>query len=358
MELEDLRAGRAAVRTAVAALRQGSLQNLYRTCTAAFRFLISGGRSYYLSNQVEGMQNERVGIKSGAIALLSSALWGGNTTSLKIGLSGFPPLAMAGVRFLLGGLVVCLWAALTGVALRLKRDERGPMLRLGLLFLLQIALLNLGAGRTLASRASVLLNSYPFFTALFAHLLLPGDRLHRLKVAGMALAFGGVALLFAESLTPGSPRHLAGDLILLASGVLLGLRMVYTKRLTQGIHPARLLFWQACLSVPAFLLLSILLERKLPGALRPAVVAAVLYQGVVVAGLCFILQTALLRRHAASAVTAFAFFSPVFGVLAGALILGEPVSFLLVASLLLVGTGITLVNRTDASKPLSGPEGT
>ncbi len=273
-----------------------------------------------------------------------AALWGGNTVSVKIGLAGIPPLALAGIRFLLGGGTVLIWARLERLPLRLERGKRLAMAVLAALFLVQIAFLNLGIKFTLAGRSALFLATYPFWTTLFAHFYVPGDRLSASTVTGMLLAFSGLFLLFGEGLVShiGSPL---GDVFALSSGLLLGVRMVYTKRLTADMHPGKLLVWQSALSVPVFFLLSLLLERPGVPSISLPVAAAIGYQGVVVAGLCFVIQTTLIQRYSPSVVTAFGFATPVFGVLLSALILGEPITPALLASLLLVAAGITVVNR-------------
>ena len=278
-------------------------------------------------------------------ALLVSALWGGNAVSVKLGLGGIPPLALAGVRFLLGGAVVAVWARATEVSLRLDPGELGRLARLAVLFVVQIGLLNLGVRFTTAGRASLFLATYPLFTGILAHVFLPGDVLDARKITGMALAFAGVAVLFAEGFLADT-GSLLGDLLSLSSGALLGARVVYTKRLTGGMHPGRLLLWQALFAVPTFFLLSLAFEPVAAVRVSVPVVAAVLYQGLVVAGFCFIVQVSLIRHYDASRVSAFGFTTPIFGVLAAAALLGEALTAGLLVSMVLVGAGLVLVNRT------------
>ncbi len=288
--------------------------------------------------------NERLTLKAGSLALLTAVLWGGNSVAIKLALGGMPPLALAGARFFLGGLAVLTWVILIRIPLRLQAGERRGLLQLVLLFIAQIYLLNAGTHFTLAGRSTVFISTYPFFTALFAHLFLPGDRLSRLKILGMALSFAGVVLVFAESLALDELTHLPGDLMVLASGLLLGGRQVYTKRLTQAIPPAKLLLYQAALSLPVFILLSALLEADAAYRFTPGIVGAVLYQGLIIAGFCFLVATTLLRRYRASRLGVFGFVTPIFGVLLSNLLLGETLSPGLLASMLLVGAGIAIVN--------------
>ena len=135
--------------------------------------------------------------------------------------------------------------------------------------------------------------------------------------------------------------------MVLTSGLLLGARQVYTKKLTQYIHPARLLLWQAALSLPMFILLSALLEDLNTTVISPGVVGAIFYQGLVVAGFCFLVSVTLLRRYRASRLGAFGFITPVVGVVSSNLMLGEVISATLLISVLMVGIGVAIVNTEN-----------
>jgi drug/metabolite transporter (DMT)-like permease len=288
--------------------------------------------------------NERLTLKAGCLALLTAVLWGGNSVAIKVGLSGFPPIALAAARFFFGGLAVLTWAILSKIPIRLQIGERRALLFLVVLFIVQIYTLNAGTHLTLAGRSTVFISIYPFFTAFFAHIFIPGDRLSRLKVIGMILSFVGVVTIFAESLAVGRFEYLPGDILVFISGLLLGARQVYTKRLTQNIDPARILLWQAAMSLPIFIVASLLLEDQSSYQYSTAVAGAILYQGLVIAGFCFMVITALLRRHRASRLGVFGFVTPVIGVVLSNVLLGEGISTGLLVSMFLVGIGIAIVN--------------
>ena len=292
------------------------------------------------------VQNERLNTRAALLNLLTAILWGGNSVSIKLGLSGIPPLCLAGMRFLLGGLVVYVWTRPLKIDLKLQRNERRGIVGLIFIFLAQIYLLNAGTDYTLASRSTIFISAYPFFTAAFAHLFIPGDKISTRKMTGMVLSFLGVILIFAESLSLGALQHLLGDILVLASAALLGARQVYLKRLTQNMHPGKVLLWQSAPSVPIFFFLSVLFETQTV-QLDIIVLSAVLYQGLVVAGFCFILLTSLLKRYSASRLSVFGFITPIVGVIVSNLLLGDPISPAILLSLALVGIGITIVNTSQ-----------
>ncbi|HAA74838.1 TPA: hypothetical protein DCE37_06955 [Candidatus Latescibacteria bacterium] len=291
------------------------------------------------------IQNERLTRPAIAITIMTAVLWGGNSVAIKMALSGASPLFLAGLRFLLGGLFVAIWAVIARVSLRLEPGELGRILRLIVLFVSQIYLLNAGTHYTLAGRSTVLISAYPFFTALFAHLYIEGDRASRSRFAGMALSFSAVVVVFVESFATNQLDYLLGDGLVLASACLLGARQVYTKRLAQNIAPTRLLVWQALISLPIFFGASLLIEPEPRVTLNAWVSAGVLYQGVVIAGFCFLVMTGLLKTYKASRVGVFGFITPLIGVALSGFLLEEPVSPALIGSVILVGIGIVIANR-------------
>jgi drug/metabolite transporter (DMT)-like permease len=156
-------------------------------------------------------------------------------------------------------------------------------------------------------------------------------------------AFVGLGIVFNESLSAASGA-LAGDLIVLLSAVLLAAQVVMVNRMVRAIDPNRLLLWQMLFSLPIYFLGSALLGERayhcsLPGLL------ALLYQGVMVAGVCFIAWTSLLKSYSPSRISVILFTTPLFGILLSRLVLGEPVSPHLGAGGLLVALGIALAQR-------------
>ncbi|MBT5830058.1 MAG: EamA family transporter, partial [Candidatus Latescibacteria bacterium] len=63
------------------------------------------------------VRNDHLNLRAGSLNLLTAILWGGNSVSIKLALAGIPPLCLAGIRFLLGGLVVLIWAKVLGISL-------------------------------------------------------------------------------------------------------------------------------------------------------------------------------------------------------------------------------------------------
>jgi len=77
----------------------------------------------------------------------------------------------------------------------------------------------------------------------------------------------------------------------------------------------------------------------------PLVWAGLLFQTVIVAGASYLAWFWLVREYPATRLSSFSFLTPVMGVLAGGVLLGEPLTPAVFAALALVGTGIWVANR-------------
>lgn len=294
-----------------------------------------------------GADPKNVDLKAAALVTMLAFLWAGNPIAIKISLTDAPPIRQAWMRFIFGGLTVLAWAWASRTPLRIERHQVGPLLVLGVLFTVQIGLMNLGVKYTSASNVAVLLNAYPIYTVLLSHLFVPGDRLTGWRGVGALLAYAGVILLFAQELRL-SAAGLAGDLITSGSAFLLGARTVYLNRAVQRIEPVKLLLAQVAFSVPCYLLWSATVEGGEPTRYTWGLLLSLLYQGVVVAGFNFILNLHLLRTYKPSGLASCYLATPLFGVVLSWWILGESVSGPLLLSAGLVIGGIALANRRPA----------
>ncbi len=295
-----------------------------------------------------------VELQTALAALAISALWGGNVVALKLGLGTFPPFWSAFWRMLCGLPVIALWARILGAPLKPAKREWRWLIVLGAVFAVQISILNFGVNFTSAAYAVVLMNSNPIFTNLVAHFFVPGDRLSRIRAMGLTIAFAGICFAYlGEPDARLASRPLLGNLLATLTAMVFGMRMVFTQRLVQRIEPLRVIFWQIAFSLPCFLLAATMLEEPLRGPLHAAPVFAILYQGVIVAGGCFVVWVRLLRKTPPGVLSVFAFPTPIFGVIASAFVFSEKLAPELLVSVLAVAAGI-LVVTLEASRRRPG----
>lgn len=279
-------------------------------------------------------------------ALLIHALWGGNPVAVKLGLLAFPPLWSGFLRFVLACACVALWAVLARIPLRAPRAEWPAIGWIGILFTLQIGLMNFGFAATTGTNSAVLISTNPLFGLLFAHFLIPGDRVPVVRALGAVIAFAGTFLVLIRGALPESGTGLnTGDLIVLSSAALLGFRLALTGRFLVRGNEVRLVFWMMLLSLPAFGIGGAVFETIRWESIGWVPLAGIVYQGVVVAGIAFTVNFYLIRRYTASVMISFNFAAPVIGVLLSIWILGDPVLPGVLAGMALVALGLALVAR-------------
>src|SRR5215510_15460746 len=284
--------------------------------------------------------------KGAALALLLAALWGANPVAIKLGLADMPPFRLALARFGLSAVVIFGYAMLMRQydVLVIRRGEGRAIASLGWLFVVQVALMNYGLERTTAAHGVVVLNSYAVHTVVFAHFLIPTDRLTPRKLAGVLIAYGGVVILFARSFSLSSST-MAGDLIVAVSALILGDRVVYIARAVQRLDPVRLMLYQSLIGSAGFLLLGLATEGARPTRWTLGLLISILFQGAVIGGFNFLLNAKLLQVYRPSALAAVSLTTPIWGVLVAAALGGEPLTPELVLSTFLVVAGVALTAR-------------
>jgi len=291
-------------------------------------------------------EHRPIDAKGAALSLLLAALWGANPVAIKLGLADMPPLRLAFMRFVLSAVVIFAYAMLTKRydVLMIQRGEAKPIWSLGLLFVVQVALMNFGLERTTAAHGVIVLNSYAVHTVVFAHFLIPGDRLTPPKLAGVLIAYSGVVLLFARSFSLSSST-LAGDLIVALSAVFLGERIVYIAKAVQRLDPVRLMLYQSIIGSAGFFLIGFATEADRPTHWTAGLILSIVYQGAIVGGFNFLLNAKLLQIYRPSALATVALTTPIWGVLVAAAIGREGLAPELLLSTLLVVAGIALTAR-------------
>ena len=296
------------------------------------------------------VRHDRIDLPAGATVVVLCALWGLQQVAVKLALAGGLAPAMQGtMRSVVAAALLCLWVAARegrpgiGRLLSVDASWRHGLL-LAALFGVEFLLLFSGLARTTASRAVLFLYTAPFYVAIGAHLLIPGERLGRRQVLGLGCAFLGVVAAVADGLRGGA-GSVAGDALMVGAALLWATLTVLVKAspTLQAIAPTKVLLYQLAGSAPILLAGAVALGEPAP-APSPLAWAMLFYQCTVVAFASYLTWYWLIARYPAGRLAAFSFLTPLFGMAAATLLLGEPASAGLVAALVLVAGGLFLVN--------------
>ena len=285
-----------------------------------------------------------------ALLLLCCALWGVNQVATKVALAEIPPLAQASARSLGGALLVWAWAKWRGVGIDWRDGTLAPGLLAGALFAAEFGCIFIGLQHTAASRMVVFLYLAPFVVALGMPWIAGGERLHGLQWLGLLAAFSGVAWAFGEGLRGASGgQQWLGDALGLAGALLWGgtTLVIRGSRLTSA-SPELTLLYQLVVSGVLLGLASSLTGEVLPRQLSGLAGGLLAFQIVVVTAFSYLLWFWLMRHYPATTLSSFTLLTPLFGLLAGVVLLGEPLTARLATACGAVALGIAVVNRRRA----------
>jgi drug/metabolite transporter (DMT)-like permease len=272
-------------------------------------------------------------------------VWGSTYLFILLAERTLPVFVMSSLRFLIAGGLLYLWAVRQGD----RKDDR-PTRRQWLsaaligagLFLVGNAGVAWAEKRVDTGIASLIIAAVPLWMAVFDRAAC-GQRLSRTAVAGLALGFGGVALLA----WPSGPSHIdvAGAVALLVSGAGWAAGSLYSRRAPLPRRP----FVSAGM-------------QMLAGGVMLAVVAAatgewsdihdvsttsilsLVYLIVIGSWLAFTAYAWLLRTTRTSLVSTYAYVNPLVAVFLGWAVLSEPISArTIVAGLVILGAVALIV---------------
>jgi drug/metabolite transporter (DMT)-like permease len=290
-------------------------------------------------------------LDSRAVTLLLAccAIWGLAQVAAKVALAEIPPLTQAALRSAGAALLVLAWSRWRGIAL-FERDGTLPGgLLAGALFAAEFGCIFVGLQFTTASRMVVFIYLAPFFVSALMPLVARGERMTALQWTGLAVAFGGVAWAFAEAFAPGAaapPRQWLGDALGVAAALFWALTTLCIRGSRLGTAVAeKTLLYQLAVSAAVLALAAITAGEVWPARWSALSVGALAFQMVVVTFASYLVWFWLVRRYAATRLSAFTLLTPVFGLLAGVLLLGEPLTLRLMTALAAVIVGLLLVNR-------------
>ena len=272
--------------------------------------------------------------------------WGFNQITIKVAAAGISPIMQAGLRSIIATALLLAWAQLRGIALFRRDGTLAAGMAAGALFAAEFVFIYAGLAHTAASRMVVFIYLAPCLTALGLQWFVPGERLNAGQWTGVALAFLGVALAFADGFSTAKGSTLIGDAFGVIAAALWAATTVLIRstRLTSA-SATKTLFYQLGISALVLPLASMLAGEAGVIALTPMVLASLAYQSVIVAFASYLAWFWLLTRYLAGRIAVFSFLTPLFGVAFGVVLLSEPLSAAFLAAALLVGAGIVLVNR-------------
>jgi drug/metabolite transporter (DMT)-like permease len=275
------------------------------------------------------------------------AFWGFQQILIKFAGREIPPLWQASVRMAGATALLWLWCQFRGVKLFNRDGSLKGGLIVGLLFAAEFCLIYLGLQHTSASRLTVFLYTSPFWVAVLLPRFVPSEKLRSIQWVGLVIAFSAVGIAFSEAFLHGSaPGQWKGDAMGLAAGMFWGLTTIAIRTTKVAtVQAEKSLFYQLSVTAAVCPLLSLALGETWSFDYSALAWGSVFLQTAVGAFASYLAWMWMLRHYPATQMSTFTFLTPLFALVFGVVLLGEPLTLQLVLALVGVATGIVLVSR-------------
>ena len=287
--------------------------------------------------------NESGSIRGHLAAAITILFWGTTFVSTKVLLRDFAPIEILFWRFIIG--VVAL-AIIYPHRLRFS-SWKEELLYAGaglcgvtLYYLFENNAIDL----TYPSNASVIISIAPLFTALIAGWILGGEKPRWYFYLGFVTAMLGVVLVSFNG-TSGFKFAPAGDLLMLGAVVVWATYCNITRRISEFGRPTiqttrRIFEYGLLFMIPALFLFDF--HFGLERFARPVNLLNILFLGLGASALCYVTWNSALRILGTIKTSVYMYAGPVVTMLCSAIVLRDPLTWMLVCGAVLALTGLVI----------------
>jgi len=289
--------------------------------------------------------------KTGHLAAAFTILvWGTTYISTKVLLQYLQPLEILIIRFVIGFLFLCI---LNPRPLKVERSHEKYFLMAGLSGITCYYLLeNIALLYTQASNVGVIIAVAPFLTAIFSHVFLKTEKLHKFFIIGFLMAIFGI---FMISFNGSSAFHLnpLGDMLAVLAAVVWASYSIVTKKISEFGYGSiqttkRTFFYGLLFMIPCSLLMGF--HPNLAQFAKPQVLGNILFLGFGASAICFVTWNIAVKRLGAVKTSVYIYLSPVITTVTSVIIIHEKINIISVIGIVFTMAGLFLSNKKADEK--------
>lgn len=273
------------------------------------------------------------------LSLLSVyVIWGSTYLAMRIAISSVPPFLMAGIRFLIAGTILYVILRLRGTPAPTKAQWIGAAITGALLLAAGNGFIAFSEQWVASGLTAVGVAAVPIWTALFVGLM--GRWPTRVEWCGLILGFSGVILLNLANNIWANP---IGAIALLIGPICWAMGTALSTRVTL---PNGLMSSAAEMLVGGIILipLSLLFGERVSALPAPASLWALAFLVIFGSLIAFCAFGFLVRKVRPALATSYAYVNPVIAVVLGMALDGEHITFLGIAAMFVILSGVGLVS--------------
>jgi len=279
------------------------------------------------------------------LLLLLGAIWGSSFFNIKIATYSYEPYTLALIRVVLATSTMLTVAFFYKIKICAFSKNWKIYAIVGLCNItIPFSLIAIGTNKIDSYLAAMLMSTTPMTGSILAHFFTKDEKITFLKSLGIILGFVGILLLFFDKLIINKSNYFFVLIILLGStfysisGIMI---LRYLKKSGNINVTTSTMIW----SVITLLPLSFIFENPLESTPTLESTLSLIYLGVIATGFAWWLRFRILSKNGIVFQTQVAYLIPIFGVIFGALILDEQITWKVLASLIIIMSGIYIVKK-------------
>lgn len=280
-----------------------------------------------------------------AMLVLLSMLWGGSFFFVGVAVNELPPFTIVMLR--VGIAAIVLWAVILVMGLKIPKDPHVWFAFIGMGLLnnvIPFALIVWGQTQIASGLASILNAATPIFGVVVAGILLPDERMTRLKLIGVIAGFMGVVVMIGMPSSGGS--SMIAQLAILGAALSYSFAGVYGRRFkVMGINPIMTAAGQVTSSTLVLIPIVFMVEGNINiASISVNVWASIAGLAILSTAIAYILYFKILERSGATNVLLVTLLVPVSAILLGSLFLNESLGVIHFIGMLLIALGLSAID--------------
>ena len=279
------------------------------------------------------------------LLLLLGAVWGSSFFNIKIATYSYEPYTLALIRVILATFTMLVVSLVYKIRIYAFSKNWKTYALVGLSNItIPFSLIAIGTNKIDSYLAAMLMSTTPITGSILAHFFIKDEKITFLKSFGIILGFVGILLLFFDKLIINESNYLFVLIVLLGSTFYSISGILILKKLKKSGNinvTTSTLIW----SVITLLPLSFIFEDPFKSSPTLESTLSLIYLGVVATGFAWWLRFRILSNNGIVFQTQVAYLIPIFGVIFGAQILDEQITWKVLVSLVIIISGIFIVKK-------------
>jgi drug/metabolite transporter (DMT)-like permease len=295
----------------------------------------------------QGMINQEMTAREWGILLILAVIWGGAFLFIGVAVRHVDPLTYVWLRLTIAAGAMWLFLKWKGQSLGLPREVWGSILLLALLNnALPFALFGWGQTHIASGLASILNATTPIWGVLVAHVFTKDERMSPRKIVGVALGFGGVALMIGPSLLANVGSDALAQLACIAASLCYAIAAVWARRFRRmGLSPMSVTTGQLSAGALMMMPMAMLVDQPWTQPLPPFTAwAAIAALAIFCTAFGYVLYFRLIDTAGATNALLVTLLVPPFAILFGSLFLAEMLAPHDFAGLALIALGLAAID--------------